>query len=201
MSQALDNCSKPRSISRVGGALIIIWALFAIIIFSDAGVNTISLLKAFFFSVAWFVLWASRLVWFWLHSRKSKVFRWDAPSVIFWSIEPIAFLFIASLAYSNALMFARLYVSSSALEQYANGVRDGKVDVAFEFTHPSRRVGLYSISITDAMPDGGVRFITSSHGLFDRAGFAYYPNGAPPGKRKNSYTHIFGPWWQWKSHF
>ena len=121
--------------------------------------------------------------------------------MVFWSFEPIAFLFILVLVHSGTMMLARLYISSSALEQYAKDVHEGKVDIAFEFTHPSRLIGLYSISITDAMPDGGVRFITSGDGLFGKAGFAYYPNGEPPNREENTYNHIYGPWWQWKQGF
>ena len=203
MNQGLDMNNNSRAISRVGIVFFIIWVLLAVILLSDSGVAIISFFVALSFTFIWLIVWLSRFIIVWLsRSKRNNKFKWrDFSSVVFWGFEPIAFLFILVLVHSGTMMLARLYISSSALEQYAKNVHEGKVDIAFEFTHPSRLIGLYSISITDAMPDGGVRFITSGDGLFDKAGFAYYPNGEPPKREENTYNHIYGPWWQWKEGF
>lgn len=205
MAPEFDKQNKPHAISGIGIAFTIIWALLAAILLSDSGLDIISYLKAFAFSLVWGIVWASRLVRFGLQSRKNKAIRRDAPSpVIFWGFEPIAFLLIAALVYSDTLMLARFYLSSAALEKYVHEVQDGKIDMPleFEFGHPARSVGLYSIFLTETMrPNGGIQFLTSGDGISDRAGFAYYPNGQPPHRDKNLYTHIYGPWWKWQEHF
>lgn len=179
-----------------------LWAWLAIVLFSDAGFSTLSLNMAFVFIVAWLITWSFRLGRLWLEVRRNTSSKSKTKfTLLFWCFEPIVCFSIAALAYSGALMQCRFLLSSFALEKYANDVREGRINVSFEFTHPSRQVGLYSISTTDALPDGGVRFITSSSGVFDKAGFAHFPIGDPPFKSKNSYTHISGSWWKWVQDF
>lgn len=181
---------KPRAISLAGCAFALAWAVLATFLFGDAGSGFIGIFVALAYAFIWLLNWAGRC------SRRDR-----AASAALWSFEPIAFLLVAAFAYSGSLLLARLYLSAPALERYALDVNAGKVDLNFEFSHPLRWVGLYSISVTETLPSGGARFITSGDGLFDKAGFAYSPNGEPPARVKNSYTHLYGPWWQWKQHF
>ncbi len=53
---------------------------------------------------------------------------------------------------------------------------------------PVRSAGLYTISETERLPGGGIRFITSASGLADEAGFVYYPEGEPPALSALSFT-------------
>lgn len=73
----------------------------------------------------------------------------------------------------------RFKLSEPALVEYVEQLRAGKVDLPFEFEYPPRQIGLYKLSVTELSPDGTVRFITSSHALLDKAGFAHSPNTSP----------------------
>lgn len=201
MSQRPIDASRDRVIFSYGTLFIITWALLATYLFSDVGVSFTSFFIAIVFTVIWSALWTVRLI---PQFKKFKIFqRVYSSSIVIWRLEPVAFILIAALAYSDALMCARLYASSAALEGYVNDVRSGRIVMSFEFEngHPARSVGLYSIYLTEKIPNEGVQFLTSRDGLFDRAGFAYYSSGEPPHRGKNSYTHIYGPWWKWKEWF
>jgi hypothetical protein len=179
-----------------------LWTCLATVLFSDAGFSTLSWYVVLVFLASWLVTWSFRFGRSWLGIRRDTSVKWNAKSsLLFWCCEPLVFVVIAAIAYSGALTQCRFWLSSFALERYVKDVRGGKINVDFEFAHPSRQVGLFSVSITDALPYGGVRFITSSSGVFEKAGFAHFPNGDPPFKSKNSYTHISGSWWKWVQHF
>ena len=117
-----------------------------------------------------------------------------------WGTEPLAFLLIAALAYIGAFGFMRFALSASALERYARSASSKQPQAPAgspTFSHPPRRVGLYTVSATEPLPNGAARFITSESGLFDSAGFAFHPNSAPPQADKNTYERISSHWWKW----
>jgi len=143
----------------------------------------------------WAATWVIRLTAYWLRqsSRKSQLKR----PMIYWVLEPTVLVATLVLSSMGIFSFIRFAVSEHALTNYVERVRAGEIDVDFEFFHPPRQVGLYTTSITEALPDGTVRFITSSDGVFDKAGFANLPSNAPPIQAENSYKHIYGQWWYW----
>ena len=177
-----------------------LWTTLAIALFSDAGIPSLNFVCAVAFATAWMGIWLTRVILFQLKLRKS-VCQTATQTVVFWSFEPVVLVVVALLAYCNVLMFARFAISLPAINQYVNGVRAGSVTVDFEFSHEVRWIALYSITMTDKLPNGGVRFITSTDGLFDRAGFATFPAGKPLVVEGDSYTHIVGSWWRWEEYF
>jgi hypothetical protein len=195
----LKNDTKSKVFSFVGIIFCALWIALVTALFSDAGVIVFAYPLAIAFVVVWIIVWTIRLI---RNLRNSQdVQKTTTASVVFWSYEPLLMLTFLALAYTGTLKQARFHMSYAALNQYAKDVNDGKVDMNFDFYHPIRQIGLYSTPMTDQLPNNGVRFVTSSDGLFSKAGFAYFPETAPPVKDKNSYRHIDGSWWLWKQGF
>ena len=176
----------------------ILWFAFCAAAFSNAGFNILFLLIALPIAGIWGIIWFMRLMIYWSHQYRANNKIISTKHVwIYWALEPT--ILIVSLALSNlgVFSFIRFVASEQALINYAENVRAGKVDLAFEFQHPPRQVGLYTVTVTDLLPDRTVRMITSSHSVMDRAGFANSPNNPPPKRGEDSYKYIHGQWWYW----
>lgn len=195
----LKNNTDNKTFYFVGIIFSVLWILLVSALFSDAGIVVFAHFLAFVFGFVWVAIWSFRLYNYFRNSNKNH--KKISSQLIYWSYEPLILLTFLVLAYSGTLMKARFQMSHTALNQYANDVNAGKLDINFDFYHPVRQIGLYSTSTTDQLPNNAVRFVTSGDGLFDKAGFAYFPRTTPPVKDKNSYTHIDGSWWLWKQRF
>jgi Na+-transporting methylmalonyl-CoA/oxaloacetate decarboxylase gamma subunit len=195
----LKNDTKSKVFSFVRIIFCALWIALVTALFSDAGIIVFAYPLAIVFIVVWIIVWAIRFI---RNLRNSQdVQKTTTASVVFWSYEPLLMLTFLALAYTGTRKQARFHMSYAALNQYAKDVNDGKVDMNFDFYHPVRQIGLYSTTMTDQLPNKGVRFVTSGEGLFTKAGFAYFPETGPPVKDKNSYRHIDGSWWLWKQGF
>jgi hypothetical protein len=195
----LKNDTKSKAFSFVGIIFCALWVALVIALFSDAGVVVFAHHAVIAFIFGWLVTYAFRLNRYFRSSKKDQ--KIDFSLILYWGYEPLILLIFLAFAYSGMLKQARFHMSYTALNQYAKDVNDGKVDMNFDFHHPVRQIGLYSTTTTDQLPNKGVRFVTSSDGLFSKAGFAYFPETAPPVKDENSYRHIDGSWWLWKQGF
>jgi hypothetical protein len=195
----LKNDVENKTFRFVGIIFSIVWILLSTALYSNAGVSVFAIFFTSAFIFAWIIAWFFRLIRYFRKSKNNQ--KPNSSKMLYWSYEPLILLIFLALAYSGSLMQTRFYLSNDALNQYAKDVSSGKMDMNFDFHHPQRRIGLYSTSMTDQLPNNGMRFITSSDGLFDSAGFAYFPESAPPVKSKNSYTHLDGAWWLWKQRF
>ncbi|MDO9365488.1 MAG: hypothetical protein Q7T58_03965 [Methylotenera sp.] len=171
------------------------WFLCCVVAFSDAGFNMLLILVALPVALIWGMVWLIRLIVSLKRQRSATVEV--KRSVVYWLAEPVIVLFPLVLALTGVFSSARFVLSERALSDYVEQVRAGKVDLAFEFNHPRRQVGLYSVTFTDLLPDGTVRMLTSSHGLLDRAGFANSSHTPPSRQGEDSYEHIHQQWWYW----
>jgi hypothetical protein len=81
------------------------------------------------------------------------------------------------LAFSNAPLIARLWLSESSLKQ--------------------GNAGLFHVREFTRFDGGELRFLTSSCGLVDQCGLVYSPSGRPPNRGEDSFTHLYGSWWHW----
>ena len=142
-------------------------------------------------------MWLIRISLHWFKKYKDPNAR-RQHSIGYWTIEPLVLIITVALAWSGAFSYTRFFASLPALNQYAGQVRSGQIDLAFEFKHPPRYIGLYRMTMTELLADGTVRFITSSHNLFDEAGFAHSPNHPPLAVGEDTYRPIDGPWWYWQ---
>ena len=186
---------KVYRLSRTVIALSIVWFMFCAIAFSDAGFNMLLVLAALPVAAVWGLVWLIRM----FVSLKHQYYGVAGfkNNLSYWLFEPVVVVFPLVLALMGVFSSVRFALSEQALSNYAEQVRSGNVNLAFEFNHPSRRVGLYSVTFTDLLPDGTVRMLTSSHGLMDRAGFANSPQTPPPRRGEDSYKHIHQQWWFW----
>lgn len=172
-----------------------IWFIFCIVAFSNAGSNILFTLVAMPVVFTWSLIWLGRLIISLRNKGHDKA--GIKHGLCYWLFEPVVIILPLILAQLGVFSIARFALSEQALSNYAEQVRSGNVDIAFEFNHPSRRVGLYRVTFTDLLPDGTVRVLTSSHGLMDRAGFANSPQTPPPRRGEDSYKHIHQQWWYW----
>lgn len=171
------------------------WFAFCAVAFSDAGSNVLLVVLSFYVASAWSLMWLIRLA-ISLRRRSSGDHTLKRPWQ-YWLFEPATIAVAMALSYLDTFSWLRFAVSEPALTSYVEGVRAGKVDLGFEFEHPPRRIGLYTVTFTDSLDDGTVRLITSSHGLLDKAGVANSPNTPPPKRGEDSYKHIHHDWWFW----
>ncbi len=179
-----------------------LWFIVVALAASDAGVAGIVWFFLFSPAILWGVAWLIRFV-VWVHRSRSghRPPMGAARAWLYWGIEPAVFLLALALLFSGMFQQARFFLGSSALQAYVQEVQAGKLPPQ-TFDDPARSAGLYTITETELLPGGGVRFITSSDGFADAAGFAYAPAGEPPTlSAKDDYTHISGPWWFWLRRF
>jgi hypothetical protein len=185
--------------SKGTAAMSLLWLLMCATMFSNAGFKVLNIFVIMAFAGIWGVAWLIRLgTYQWrIRRRTSPQVRHQQRSLAYWVAEPATALLVLGLAWSGAFFHIRFAISEPLLSRYVERVRAGKVNLAFEFHHPPRLVGLYVVSITDLLPDGTVRFITSGDGVMNRAGFAFSANSPPPRQGEDSYKHIRGQWWIW----
>lgn len=101
----------------------------------------------------------------------------------------------AALLVAHAPFWMRFRASENAMTRFARQV------IANPDTPLPSRVGLYWIETVKTF-DGGMGFSVKNAGFIDWGGFAYSPNGRPPGGRKGFHVkHIDGPWYLWIEHF
>jgi hypothetical protein len=192
-----NHASSSGKISRFTLLFCILWIFFCMIAFSNAGSNVLLSVLALYIVGGWGISWLIRLFVAWRRKAKHLESKLHRVYWRYWSLEPVAIIIPLVLAVSGVFSSIRFALSEPALSRYVADVRAGKVDLAFEFSHPSRQVGLYCVTFTDLLPDGTVRMITSSHGLMDKAGFANSPQQSLPKQAENSYQHIRQHWWYW----
>ena len=154
------------------------------------------LVIAIYASGTWGLIWLIRLIVSLGRQRQGKG-KFPKHHLLFWLFEPTVIVVSLVLSQLGVFSYIRFVLSEQALSSYVENVRAGKINLAFEFNHPPRQVGLYTVSLTDLMPDGTVRVITSTHGIMDKAGFANSLHNPPPRQGEDSYKHIHQQWWYW----
>lgn len=174
--------------------LSVLWFSTCAVIFSNVGFNILFFMLAIYAAMSWIAIWLIRLgISLWKKRRGKDT----EPSFLYWMLEPTVIIFSLTLAYSGIFSFIRFSLSEQSLSRYVEQVRTGTIDLSFEFDHPERKVGLYTIAFTDHLSDGTVRVITSSHGVLDKAGFANSTSDPPPKQGESAYQHIHQHWWYW----
>lgn len=177
----------------------ICWLVFCAVAFSNAGYSVLVLLTAIVVAGTWMLIWLIRLVVFLVRRRRGKTGGLGLKNaMIYWGVEPLALIMGVSLAALGAFSIVRFTVSVPALNAYVDEVRGGRVNLAYDFNHPTRYIGLFAITRTDLLSDGTVRLITSADGLMSRAGLAKSPSFHPPRQGEDSYRNLVGQWWYWR---
>lgn len=172
----------------------VVWFIFCAVAFSNAGFNILLMLVALPVVVIWTLFWLIRMF---ISFRRRQGECNVKTHCAYYLIEPALMVVPLLLAYLGVFSSVRFMLSEPALLSYVESVRAGKVELAVEFNHAPRHIGLYTITYTDLIPDGTVRVLTSSHGVMDRAGFAHSPQNPPPRRGEDFYKHIHQQWWIW----
>lgn len=180
---------EPSSLTQL---ICLLWFVLCGIGFSDAGSNTLLLVLCFYIAFAWGLSWLIRLMLVLRKKRDSSILKrtWR-----YWLIIPATLFLPMLLSQLGIFALLRFKLSEPALVEYVEQVRTGKVNIAFEFEYPPRQIGLYTLTVTNLLPDRTVRFITSSHFILDKAGFAHAPNNPPKPQGEASYQQINQQWW------
>lgn len=115
----------------------------------------------------------------------------------YWFSCTFLILFGGLLACPKIGFPARFYLSSTALERYAESLpRDS-------WSHEDRgRVGLFRIEGYRTGEDGAAAIFTSTSGMMDSAGLLYLPPGTTiPEGNIEIREHLFGPWYRFEEEF
>ena len=173
--------------------LALVWFILFVPAVTDTGYHGLQ----FFFLVAPLSA-AYLLTWIWafasnVNSRSMRNRReWK-----YWYFCTLLILIGGLLACPKIGFPARFYLSSTALERYAESLpRDA-------WSREDRgRVGLFRIEGYRTSEDGAVAIFTSTSGIMDSAGLLYLPPGTtiPEGSIEIR-EHLFGPWYRFEEEF
>ena len=166
----------------------LVWGTVALWLNSD-GQSIIAILIYIYGGLAFGGLTIAFGIWLIIHGIKARVRITRIFPLPF--IAQSCFLVVVFFGVSFSLaFFARLKVSSAALQSAATKVKSGAT------LQTPQRIGLFRVQEIDRVNDT-VRFIVGSVG-FDDFGVVYSPSSVPPKLGEDSYTHVFGPWWSWR---
>lgn len=174
----------------------LLWTLFSIAAYSNAGVDVFETLFGAAAALLWMLVWAARLCAHLWRNRRA-CFVVSRAGLIYWTFEPAALAAVVALSAGGVFAQARFLASAGALSDYVAAVRAGTIPPQ-EHGASARRVGLYSVSATQRLDGGAVRFITCSEGLLNAAGFAHSPDGPPPHLGEDDYRPWRGAWYLWR---
>jgi hypothetical protein len=111
-----------------------------------------------------------------------------------WLVREPYIVVAALLLWFTPIAFgARFGLSAPFVAKAAEAVLAGRVPPD-QLNH--HVIGLYPVRDVDHVGEA-VRFITGRCSLFDDCGFVYSPKGSPPVVGRDSYHHLWGPWWHW----
>jgi hypothetical protein len=190
--------AKKPVISEFVIAACMLWFIFCSVAFSNVGHDALTILIALCLAGIWMAIWFTRLAAFLTRLRSGKEQQMSRRFlVVYWGIEPTVLVLSTSLSAFGVFSGARFALSLPSLETYIEPVRSGEFDLVFEFQHPPRYIGLYSVTATELLPDGTVRMVTSPHLVLDRAALANSLSNPPPRRGEDFYRNVYGHWWYW----
>lgn len=164
------------------------WLFYSLIAFSNVDSDLFAFYFAALYSLLWMGVWFIRLLLFlwkkFIRKQASQVFH---PR--YWLLEPVVFILVLGLAGTGVFSYARFFLSLPALNHYVEQVRTGETQTVNGW------IGLYSVTDTQWLADGTVRFITGSSGLLDQAGLARSDHAPPLKMGEDTYKKLYGNWW------
>jgi hypothetical protein len=121
----------------------------------------------------------------------------------YWSFGPLMTVLAFVVIWSGAFRWIRFVISEPFLRSEAI------THLSERWTTDSRNTnkiaGLHYIRRIDRPEGGCVRMITTGGcGIADGGGFVYSADWSKPPQGRggpDSYSHIFGPWWQWETDY
>jgi hypothetical protein len=161
------------------------WFIVYLIIFSDAGVPFPTWLGMSAGLLVLAAVWLLRLgiTFNFARMRRRNIIR---TQLTCWVAIPA--LLAGGVLLANVrqtVLCARVYLSADALVHAVPTPSDDE-----------RWVGLFHVREFSRF-DRELRFITNECGLVDTCGIIFSPDGPPPHRGEDSFSHLYGPWWHW----
>ncbi|MFF0306007.1 hypothetical protein ACFYSC_01200 [Streptosporangium sp. NPDC004379] len=111
-----------------------------------------------------------------------------------WAALPVMGAVTAALIGFHVPYDVRFALSEPGLERLAQEMTAGNGPAYHEGW-----VGLYPVYARRV--DGDVIFMVRNTGFLGTHGFAWSPPGGPPHRHEGGYTHLRGPWYEWRADF
>jgi hypothetical protein len=109
-----------------------------------------------------------------------------------WAVIPAVVAGAVVVGNTFVLLRGRVWLSSRALVKSAVNLERIPAD---DLRTRPQRVGLFWVQEFQRV-DSELRFITTECGLVDTCGLVYASTGAPMHRGEDSFSHLFGGWWQ-----
>lgn len=163
-----------------------VWLFAGAWLTSDGGTSIPDLLGLEVCAIVIALLWLASAI---VRVVRTKSIRgWLNPSVV---LIPLVLAVGTFITWCELGLSLRFTLSRPQLERYARSVSRSHIT-----SNRRVRVGLFTVSETEALGNGVVRLITSEC-MFDDCGLALSPGGPPPRVGEDSYQRITGDWYHW----
>jgi hypothetical protein len=160
--------------------------------FSDAGVPFPQWLLISFSSIGLTAGVLTRFFMTYIQGRREQA-DWIRRYWRWWIVVSATIVLGFVLSAALPLLSLRVYLSTGALRESPPVL--SALSQA-DLYNQGRWVGLFHVTeFSQFGPE--LRFITNECGLVDNCGIVYSPDGPPPRRGEDSFTHLFGPWWHW----
>jgi hypothetical protein len=174
---------------RIGSGIAAAWFIVVSAVFSDAGVpfpTFVVILSLSLLITAGCVLrmGVALVRWRQGHMKPGR-------DLCAWIVMPAILVAGYTGALSPLFLSGRVYLSSRALIDKAPVL--SSISPADLYTN-GQWVGLFKVREFSQF-GRELRFITNSCGLLDSCGLVYAPEGPPQRHGKDSFAHLYGPWW------
>ena len=183
-----------KRLALIPGTVLGAWALAVLWLGSDAGYSITAFLVSEVGGLLLLGWWLTRLV-LWVAKRRKHpghAPRMTGRPVLRWAWEPMTVVTCAAIALTGIGFPARFALSRSALDRYAQQVRER----GDSMPPAGQVVGLFKLREVELLPGGVVRLITTSC-MMDDCGLVHSPIGRPPVVGEDAYTRLSGDWWHW----
>jgi len=174
--------------------IAIAWLAAALVLESDAGIPLYvgwGLTGTGLLLVLAWVFRVRRLVSSGQHDRLVR--GRSANRVLTWAMAPLAIAVALLGAWSDMPLRMRVILGQGPLLRHALALRDDPTQATEGGGHEFGIFAVYESSVVS----GQVRLITTPCGS-DVCGLVYSPDGEPLVVTKDSYRHLWGPWWHWR---
>jgi len=165
-----------------------LWFAVVVVTFSDAGVPFPTWLAVSFFGVGLTIV---SILGF------AVTYRRIPRNPRSWILTFVMIVSGFALAQSSQLLRIRLYLSTKALQNGGPVLETVPSDILFK---QGRWIGLFRVREFEQF-GSELRFITNECGVVDNCGVVFSPDGPPPRRGEDSFSHLFGPWWHWYQSF
>ena len=188
---------RQKRVERRPGGLALIavaWLAAALVLESDAGISAYLGWALIGTGLLLVLAWAFRVRRLVSSGQHERLLRGRSTGrVMTWLMPPLAIVIAALSVWSDMPLRLRVILGQGPLLRHALTLREDPTLATEEGGH---EVGIFSVYQSSVVA-GQVRLITAPCGS-DVCGLVYSPDGEPLVVTKDSYRHLWGPWWHWR---